>query len=56
MNCGALCETDCVGLNLGRNKDNNYSRDKRGAFGSTGPLLPFVLQWPKVGLLVSTVF
>ena len=30
--CGALGETDCVGLNLGRNKDNNYSRDKRGAF------------------------
>ena len=21
--CGGLCETDCVGLNLGRNKDNN---------------------------------
>ena len=35
--CGALCETDCVGPNLGRNKDNNYSRDKHGAFGSAGP-------------------
>ena len=35
--CGALCESDCVGPNLGRNKDNNYSRDKRGAFGSAGP-------------------
>ena len=36
--CGALCETDCVGLNLGRNKCNKYSRDKRGAFGSAGPI------------------
>ena len=34
---GALCETDCVGPSLGRNKDNNYSRDKRGAYGSAGP-------------------
>ena len=31
---GALCETDCVGSNMGRNKDNNYNSDKCGAFGS----------------------
>ena len=33
--CGALC--DWVGPNLGRNKDNNYSHDKREAYGSAVP-------------------
>ena len=27
-------QNDCVGPNLGRNKDNNYNSDKCGAFGS----------------------
>ena len=35
--CGATMLTDCVWPNLGGNKDNTYSRDKRGAFGSAGP-------------------
>ena len=35
--CGALCETDCLEPSLDRNKDNNYSRDKRGTVGSAGP-------------------
>ena len=30
-------QNDCVGPNLGRNKDNNYNNDKYGAFGSAGP-------------------
>ena len=29
---GALCKMDCVGPDLGRNKDNNYNCDKYGAF------------------------
>ena len=28
---------DCVGPDLGRNKDNNYNCDKCGAFGRAGP-------------------
>ena len=28
---------DCVGPNLGRNKDNNYNCGKCGAFGGAGP-------------------
>ena len=30
-------QNDCVGPNLGRNKDNNYNSNKCGAFGSAGP-------------------
>ena len=33
-------QNDCVGPNLGRNKDNNYNSDKCGAFGSAGPTAP----------------
>ena len=33
---GVLCETDCVGPSLDRIKDNNYSCDKRMAYGSAG--------------------
>ena len=33
-------QNDCVGPNLGRNKDNNYNSDKCGAFGSAGPTVP----------------
>ena len=34
---GPMHETDCVGHSLDRNKDNNYSSDKCGAYGSAGP-------------------
>ena len=46
---GTLCETECVGHSLGMNKDNNYSRDKRGAYGSAGPTAADALQWSKAG-------
>ena len=42
--CGALCETDCVGPNLGRNKDHNYNCDKCGAFRSAGPTVPAYVE------------
>ena len=37
-------QNDCVGPNLGRNKDNNYNRDKCGAFGSAGPTVPVYVE------------
>ena len=37
-------QNDCVGPNLGRNKDNNYNSDKCGAFGSAGPTAPAYVE------------
>ena len=33
-----------MGPNLGRNKDNNYNRDKCGAFRSAGPTAPAYVE------------
>ena len=37
-------QNDCVGPNLGRNKDNNYNSDKCGVFGSAGPTAPAYVE------------
>ena len=37
-------QNDCVGPNLGKNKDNNYNSDKCGAFGSAGPSAPAYVE------------
>ena len=37
-------QNDCVGPNLGRNKDNNYNSYKCGAFGSAGPTVPAYVE------------
>ena len=35
---------DCEGPDLVRNKDNNYNRDKCGAFGSAWPTAPAYVE------------
>ena len=49
--CGALCEMDCVWLNMGRDKDNNYSRDKRGDLWKYGPTAAAYIVGPTVTIV-----